>query len=97
MTQLAVCNRLIPPHDYMMHGPFVKLLVDKTSPLLTNGALQMELIELQCDITLHHHYSYNDLTFYTNHLPVTGHRQLTIHAKNMLCLFSSTYFCVTFF
>ena len=68
------------------------------SPEDSDAVLQMELIELQCDSTLRHHYSNNDLlTFYTNYFPVTRYPHLAIHAKIMLCLFGNTYLCETFF
>lgn len=58
----------------------------------------MELIELQYDSMLRHHYSNNDLlTFYTKYFPVTRYPKLTVHAKIMLCLFGSTYLCETTF
>ena len=51
------------------------------SPEDSDAALQMELIELQCDSTLRHHYSNNDLlTFYTNYFPVTRYPQLASNA-----------------
>ena len=62
------------------------------SPEDSDAALQMELIELQCDSTLQHHYCNNDIfAFYTNHRPITRYPQLAIHPKIMLCLLGGTY------
>ena len=64
------------------------------SPEDFDAALQMQLIELQCDSKLLHHHSNNDLTFYTNNLPVTRYPPLANHATITLCLFGVTHICV---
>ena len=88
-----------PFQDFSTHSSkfdvFAKAF--SVSPEDSDAALQMELIEIRCESTLQHHYSYDDLIFYTNHLPVTRYPQLAIHVKIMLCLFGRAYFCETFF
>ena len=58
-------------HDFSIHSSKFDVLTKpfSVSPGDSDAALQMKLIELQCDSSLQHHYSNNELTFYTNHLP----------------------------
>ena len=63
------------------------------SPEDSDAALQMELIELQCDSTRQHYYSNNDLlTFYTNRLHVTRYPQLAIYANSGVIHICETFF-----
>lgn len=86
--------------DFFIHSSKFDVFAKpfSASPEEADAALQIELIELQCDSMLQYHYSNDDLlTFYTTRLPVARYPQLAIHAKIMLCLFGSTYLCETFF
>ena len=86
--------------DFSIHSSKFDVFANpfSASPEDSDVSLQMELIELQYDSMLRHHYSNNDLiTFYTKYFPVTRYPKLTVHAKIMLCLFGSTYLCETTF
>lgn len=54
--------------------------------------MQLEIIDLQCDVTLKDRFASVDLdTFYPCILP--GYPKLTALAAKMLCMFGTTYLC----
>ena len=60
--------------------------------------LQLELVELSCDVRSKQHYNNHELTdFYRNYLPKDTYPEIYNHALRMVSLFGSTYLYEQFF